>query len=204
MNTATQPFCRVDAEAILLKLYAGGWGTPAAGIYTIEPGTKSPAGSQVGVNPGVTRRLQARVFGPVMGGSLKVQWFVNNLLFGETTAASGALVYYDFVEYDPGRSWTITLKVTDQSSQIHATLRNTTLSQTSWTVRVNGLCTDCTFLSRRQHAPNDWSVRVAVDFSSADRQSWRSAEPPCPPRRARAWLPVNEFTTKPVRHWVTS
>ncbi len=145
MNTATQPFCRVDAEAILLKLYAGGWGTPAAGIYTIEPGTKSPAGSQVGVNPGVTRRLQARVFGPVMGGSLKVQWFVNNLLFAETTAASGALVYYDFVEYDPGRSWTITLKVTDQSSQIHSTLRNTTLSQTSWTVRVNGLCTDCTF-----------------------------------------------------------
>ena len=102
MNTATQPFCRVDAEAILLKLYAGGWGAPAAGIYTIEPGTKSPAGSQVGVNPGVTRRLQARVFGPVMSGSLKVQWFVNNLLFAETTAASGALVYYDFVEYDPG------------------------------------------------------------------------------------------------------
>jgi hypothetical protein len=143
MNTATQPFCRVDAEAILLKLYAGGWGAPVAGIYTIEPGTRSPAGSQVGVNPGETRRLQARVLGPVMGGSLRIQWFVNNLLASETTAASGALVYYDFVEYDPGRSWTITLKVTDQSSQIHSTLRNTTLSQASWTVRVNGICTDC-------------------------------------------------------------
>ena len=81
MNTATQPFCRVDAEAILLKLYAGGWGAPAAGIYTIEPSTRIPAGSQVSVNPGQTRRLQARVLGPVMGGSLKIQWFVNNLLF---------------------------------------------------------------------------------------------------------------------------
>jgi hypothetical protein len=144
MNTATQPFCRVDAEAILLRLYAGGWGAPAAGIYTIEPGTKSPAGSQVRVDPGETRRLQARVLGPVMGGSLKIQWFVNNLLAIETTAASGALVYYDFVEYDAGRSWTITLKVTDQSSQIHSTQRSTTLSQTSWTVRVNGISTDCT------------------------------------------------------------
>jgi len=114
MKTSTQPFCRVDSEAILLKLYAGGWGTPAAGIYTIEPGTKSPAFSQVSVNPGQTRRLQARVFGPVMGGSLKVQWFVSNILHSETTAASGALVYYDFLEDLQGRSWTITLKVTDQ------------------------------------------------------------------------------------------
>jgi hypothetical protein len=144
MKTATQPFCRVDAEAILLKLYAGWGGTPAAGIYTIEPGTKSPAGSPVSVDPGETRRLQARVLGPVMGGSLRIQWFVNNLFATETTAASGALVSYDFLEYDPGRSWTITLKVTDQSSQIHSTQRNSTLSQTSWTVRVNGLCTDCT------------------------------------------------------------
>jgi hypothetical protein len=143
MKVDSQPFCRVDSEAILLRMYDGGWGAPAGGISTLEPGTKSPGASSVTVAPGVTRRLQAQVFGPLMGGNLKVQWFLGNILISDTTAATGSIVFYDFVEWDPGRSWTITLKVTDQSSQLHSTKRSRSLSQTSWTVTTSGQCTDC-------------------------------------------------------------
>jgi hypothetical protein len=143
MKDSSQAFCRVDAEAIVLRLYDGGWGSPASGIYTIEPGTRSPTALSLMVDRGRTQRLQAKVLGPLQGGNLKVEWLVNGNVFVNTTAVSGATVFYDFLEYDPGLTWTVTLRVTDQSSRIHSSMRSVSTVQTSWTITVRGLCTDC-------------------------------------------------------------
>lgn len=119
MRIDTLPLCRVDTEVLLLELYQGGWGQPSAGISTIEPGTRSPAAGSMLVNPRQNVRLLAKVFGPTAGPSLRVEWFINNFRVQDTTAATGSTPFFDFAEFEPGMTTTVTLKVSDRSGLIH-------------------------------------------------------------------------------------
>jgi hypothetical protein len=143
MRNSGRPFCRVDGEALLLQLYQGGWGAPVGGISTIEPGTRSPAAASMLVNPGQNVRLQAKVFGPVAGPSLRVEWFINSSRISDTTAVTGSTPFFDFAEFEPGMTTTITLKVTDRSTLMHSTMRGVSTAQASWTITVRGGSPGC-------------------------------------------------------------
>src|SRR5262249_8634521 len=43
MRVLGQPFCDVESNAFVKRLYGGGWGAPAAGVSLIEPGATPAA-----------------------------------------------------------------------------------------------------------------------------------------------------------------
>jgi hypothetical protein len=89
-------------------------------------------------------RLQAKVFGPIAGPSLRVEWFINGFRVQDTTAVTGATPFFNFVEFEPGMATTVTLKVTDRSGLIHSSMRGVSAAQASWTVTVRGgSCLTC-------------------------------------------------------------
>ncbi|MCK7592274.1 M64 family metallopeptidase [Pseudomarimonas salicorniae] len=70
-------FCPVCREAYVLRLYRGGFGTPAAGIDLIEPGSESPATSAtVSLQVGQTQRFSASVL-PVTASGIELQWLLD-------------------------------------------------------------------------------------------------------------------------------
>ena len=138
MRNSLRAFCAVDSEVLLLRLYNGGWGAPSSGIFTIEPGTRSPSSASVLINPGQNLRLQARVLGPALGPTLRVEWLINGIRVVDTTAATGTLASFNYVEFEPGMTATITMRVSDRSGLIHSTQRHLTSSQQQWVVTVSG------------------------------------------------------------------
>ena len=144
MRNSLRAFCAVDSEVLLLRLYNGGWGAPSSGIFTIEPGTRSPSSASVLINPGQNLRLQARVLGPALGPTLRVEWLINGIRVVDTTAATGTLASFNYVEFEPGMTATITMRVSDRSGLIHSTQRHLTSSQQQWVVTVSGgACPTC-------------------------------------------------------------
>jgi hypothetical protein len=81
-------FCRVDTEAFIQRLYAGGWGAPSAGIVLIEPGTTSPPSASIAVDTGATVTFEATVLGPDTG--VDAIWKVDGVIVREETLATGA------------------------------------------------------------------------------------------------------------------
>lgn len=91
MRDLAGPFCRVDTAAFVERLYAGGWGAPAAGISNIEPGSMAPA-ADVAASAGSTVTLQVRVAGPVQG--VRATWFVDGAPVKQQVLASGWTATY--------------------------------------------------------------------------------------------------------------
>lgn len=91
MRDLAAPFCRVDTAAFVDRVYAGGWGAPAAGLSAIEPGTLSPPPG-VTASAGSSVTFQARVAGPVQG--VQAKWFVDGMPVRQEVLPSGALASY--------------------------------------------------------------------------------------------------------------
>jgi hypothetical protein len=85
MQALGVPFCEVCRQEYVLRLYEGGWGAPAGGIDTIEPGSEYPPPGDVAVHfpdfVGITVQLLQPTGGPPIG----VSWSVDGVTApGET------------------------------------------------------------------------------------------------------------------------
>jgi hypothetical protein len=133
MRVNGAPFCDVASEAIALRYYQGGWGTPTDGIDNIEPGTENPpAGSVVVPESGGT--FSAALLGPEAGPALATEWFVDGLPMASAAVANGARASYALAAA-PGLH-TLELHVTDRSPIIHDTVRADVMSRRAWAVNV--------------------------------------------------------------------
>jgi hypothetical protein len=138
MRALGRPFCDVAAEAYVLRLYEGGWGTPLGGIDVIEPGSETPVpGNVVVAFPGAT--FGARVLGPAAGPDLDIRWLVDDVEVDASSAESGALVSYT-LETTLG-DHVVQLRVTDSSSVLHPTTRPDLTRTRTWNVEVRDVVT---------------------------------------------------------------
>lgn len=133
MNFLGAPFCDVAAETYPLKLYSGGWGIPVGGIDNIEPGSESPApGSLNTPYPGGS--YSATILGPDAGPNVTAEWYLDSVLADTQSVATGGIASHTLVT-TPG-SHTLELRVTDNSSIIHPTMRAGVASSRTWNVTV--------------------------------------------------------------------
>jgi hypothetical protein len=138
MRSLGAPFCDVAAEAYVLRLYEGGWGTPFGGIDVIEPGSETPAPGAISAPfPGTT--FSAQVLGPIDGADLDVRWLVDDVEVAGSTAETGAFVFYT-LETTPGFH-TVQLRVTDVSSTLHPTSQIDHGRTRTWNVEVAAIPT---------------------------------------------------------------
>jgi len=131
MRSLGRPFCQVPSQAYVLRLYDGGWGVPASGIDTIEPGSESPPPGNVLTSfPGsITFRVD--LLQPVGGPPLGVAWYVDGV--PDPTAHSSS---YTFVPSGPG-NFQVRLEVTDETPLVHPAMAGTSLrSSRGWNVTV--------------------------------------------------------------------
>lgn len=134
MNTLGAPFCAVCSQEFVLRLYAGGFGVPAAGIDTIEPGSESPAPGRVALTFPASRTFSVGLLQPVGGPPVVASWAVNGL---DVPGANGSS--YTFTPATPGR-YQLRLTVRDVTPLVHPARAGSLLTRTrSWTVDVSPL-----------------------------------------------------------------
>ena len=95
------------AQAFVVKLYEGGWGTPAGGIDTIEPGSENPAPGAVSMSYPGSRAFSVGLLPPVGGPPLAVSWLVDGVPQPAATGSS-----FSFVPPRSGR-FTVDVVVVD-------------------------------------------------------------------------------------------
>ena len=114
MRNLGMPFCDVDGEAFVKRLYAGGWGSPAAGVSLIEPNV-TPGAASVQSPRGSTVTFQANVIGSPGAQALTATWRVDGAQVQSSATSSGALQTFSYVVPDNG-THTIELQVTDNTT----------------------------------------------------------------------------------------
>ncbi len=127
------PFCDVASEALTLRFYQGGWGTPATGIDNIEPGSESPPAGAVTL-PESGGSFAATLLGPGEGPALETQWYVDGVLAASAPAVNGARVSFTLASA-PGPH-TLELHVTDLSPILHESVRRDFTSRRAWSVTI--------------------------------------------------------------------
>jgi hypothetical protein len=133
MRTRGRPFCPVCRQEYVRKLYAGGFGVPAAGIDTIEPGTEFPATtSPVDYTVNTQKVFGATLLAPTPN-TLTAQWYLDG---NPIAGANGASYTFRQTAASPATR-TLQLRVTDQSPYVASTMAgNLMVSTRTWTVRV--------------------------------------------------------------------
>ncbi len=114
MRALGLPFCDVDSEAFVKRLYGGGWGAPASGVSLIEPGS-TPGASSLEAAQGSTITFQANVIGSLGAPGLTATWRVDGSPAQTNATASGALQTFTYAVPDTG-THTIELQVTDNTT----------------------------------------------------------------------------------------
>ncbi len=128
------PFCAICSQEFVLRLYRGGWGVPAAGIDTIEPGSESPAPGVVSLSFPASRTFSVSLLQPAGGPALVVGWAVNGVPVPGATAAS-----YTFTPPAPGQ-YQVLLTVRDATPLVQPAMAGSSLVHTrTWTVNVGPL-----------------------------------------------------------------
>ncbi|WP_363799600.1 M64 family metallopeptidase [Lysobacter firmicutimachus] len=133
MRALGTSFCPVCRQEYVRKLYRGGFGSPAAGIDLIEPGSESPVPSAtVNYVRGSTRRFSTRLLRPG-AGTLGVQWYLDGVAIPGATSPS-----YDFVQTaTTPATRTLELRVTDRTAFVQPSMAGDLLRhQRRWTIRV--------------------------------------------------------------------
>ena len=113
MRALGRPFCRVDSESFVKRLYGPGWGVPSAGVSLIEPGAV-PAGVTVNATIGSTLAFRALLAGSVAAGGLTATWLVDGNPVRVDAAVHGSLVRLDFAIPASGVH-SVELRVTDST-----------------------------------------------------------------------------------------
>ena len=133
MNTLGVPFCAICSQEFVLRLYRGGWGVPAAGIDTIEPGSESPAPGVVSLTVPGSRTFSVALLPPA-GGPLAATWAVNGVPVAGATSSS-----YTFTAATPGQ-YQVQLTVRDPTALVHPAMAGSSLVRTrTWTVNAGPL-----------------------------------------------------------------
>jgi uncharacterized repeat protein (TIGR01451 family) len=134
MNALGVPFCAICSQEFVLRLYRGGWGVPAAGIDTIEPGSETPAPGVVSLPAPATRTFSASLLQPVGGPALVVSWTVNGVAVPGATGPS-----YTFTPAAPGQ-YRVVLSVRDPTPLVRPAMAGSSLVHTrAWTLNVSPL-----------------------------------------------------------------
>jgi len=133
MRTLGGPFCRVDSEAFVKRLYGGGWGVPAQGVSLIEPGA-IPASTSVDAAPQSTLQFQANIAGSLAAGGLKVSWLVDGAPAQMESSVHGAHQAFTYVLPDTSMH-TVELQVSDTTPF----LLDMPLRSRRWTVNPGSL-----------------------------------------------------------------
>jgi PKD repeat protein len=124
------PFCKICAEAYVLRLYTGGWGNPSGGIRSIEPGSESPAPGNVPLALPASLALSVGLLQP-SGGTLTSAWTVNG-------APAGSGASFTFRGATPG-TYVVKLATHDGTPLVSAAAAGTKLdSSRTWTVTATG------------------------------------------------------------------
>jgi len=131
MRSLGAPFCQVPSQAYVLRLYDGGWGVPAAGIDTIEPGSENPPPGSVSAPLPGSLTLSVALLQPVGGPPLEVKWYVNGVVDPGAHSSS-----YTFVPSGRG-SFQIRLEVADSTPLVHPAMAGSSLQNSRvWNVTV--------------------------------------------------------------------
>jgi len=131
MRSLGTPFCDVAAEAFVLRLYEGGWGTPSAGIDNVEPGSESPAPGVVDVPPS-GQTFSAVLLGPQAGPAMTAEWRLDGALVATQQIVNGGTASYTLV--DPAAGHALELRAIDNSPILHDDVRATATSTRFWNI----------------------------------------------------------------------
>ncbi len=72
MKYLHRPFCAVPSQAMVLRLYEGGWGEPETGLRQIEPGTTLPEETVIELTHPANLTFSFELLQPVGGGQPQV------------------------------------------------------------------------------------------------------------------------------------
>lgn len=133
MNILGVPFGEVCAQSYVLKLYQGGWGTPADGIDPIEPSSEVPPPGNVQMTA-ATQQFHVDVLAPIGGPPPQVTWSV-----GGVSAATNTDTFV-FTPPGPG-TFALRVEVDDQTPLVNSVMAGTSLqSAREWSVTTGAVC----------------------------------------------------------------
>lgn len=131
MNALGAPFCRICAQAYVLRLYTGGWGNPANGIDNIESGSENPPPGTLTLSVPASLPLCVRLLQP-SGNTVSATWTVNG-----ATAASGS--NFTFKTSTSG-TYIVQLKTHDATPFVNAPAPGAVIDHfRTWTIQATGL-----------------------------------------------------------------
>lgn len=133
MRSLGTNFCPVCRQQYVKMLYRGGYGTPAAGIDMIEPGSQRPGNTAaVRYAIGTERTFSATLLRPSIG-SVDIQWYLDGVAIAGATGES-----HDFTQASLTPAIrTLELRVSDQTAFVNATMADGLLAHSrAWTIEV--------------------------------------------------------------------
>lgn len=130
MRTLGTSFCRICAQSYVLRLYSGGWGSPAGGIDNIERGSETPAPGTVPLALPASLPLGVTLLQPA-GNTVTSAWTVNG-------AAAGSGSVFTFRAGTPG-TYVVELKTHDATTLVNPAMAGSALDHSrTWTVQATG------------------------------------------------------------------
>ena len=132
MRSLGAQFCSICSQAYVLKLYRGGWGTPAAGIDLIEPGSEVPsAAGAVAYTIGSNVNFSALVLKPTPD-TVTMQWYLDGLPIAGATSNS-----VNFQQSTPcPNTRTLELRVTNNSTLVKKEMAGSDMVHSRiWTIQ---------------------------------------------------------------------
>jgi len=134
MRSLGAQFCSICSQAYVLKLYRGGWGTPAAGIDLIEPGSEVPsAAGNVAYTAGNTLNFSATVLRPVPD-TVTLQWYLDGV---PVPGATNSNFNFQQLTASPVTR-SLQLRATDNSTLVKAEMAGTDMVHSrTWTIQVS-------------------------------------------------------------------
>ena len=133
MRALGYPYCQVPTQAMVLRLYEGGWGVPEDGISLIEPGSTQPESTSLKVDYPATITFSAELLSPVGGPPIEITWLDNGL---PIAGATGSTLVYTTPVNSAGVH-AISLRVKDVTALVHPLMAGDTLvEEYTWLVEV--------------------------------------------------------------------
>jgi len=134
MRTLGKPFCQVPTQALVLRLYEGGWGTPWRGISLLEPGSLWPATDTFDLPYTHSQDFRAEILQPIGEPPVSVRWLVDGIVVPDALTATFT---YTPTLADLGKTIQIQVVVSDTTSLVHPAMAGGALEDShTWTFRV--------------------------------------------------------------------
>jgi len=127
------PLCEICTQEYVLRLYRGGWGSPAGGIDPIDPGREfPPPGATVNGTGGGLFSLS--LLQPTGAAALEEQWFIDSSL--QPAQPGGPQGVFDFTPAANG-TYQVDVQIRDATPLVDPAMSGSLLtSSRSWQVEV--------------------------------------------------------------------